>query len=1153
MAYLLTNQSFNALRKQADLRLFLQAQDDIGTLVHVVPTGRQVRRLLREKVRRDYAALRKPIETPSITTLEGFTRICFDNTFPHFDRSRFVSESYRLALIEEAAETADLRFFAKSGDSISPATLERLANIIFGLKEDGISPENLHEDISSANEFSDLDLPRLRDIYALYSKYENLLGEMLFDKADILAELLTISQRDFLQNQPKTNVVYCEGFSEFKLPEVQFLELFAESETPFAVMMDYSDQNGPLFGNLKETQEKLINAGFGFEIIDSVPQFTERTPVSERTFTPLAAYLRRWLFNTEQQITHTGFSNSFSVLAADTRADEVRIIAKLIRHLNLQKKIPLSEICVAIRQPELYSGLFREMFAAYSIPANITDRFPLAKSPIAIAVFALLDIVVRGYRREDIHRALQSPYLQLTRMENGKAVSLDAANLYTVALKLRIAGGERYLGKLGWQRRLDEAISKYKTRLKQLENDNYTDEIEVKTLRKELEAIQKANLDFAVLCRLLPDTKRNITPNEFFEIVSNNIIRKLKVRENIISFYEHIKLYATTNNSEFLKLAEEVEKDARSLAELLIITEEMTVIDKRRNPKITRSLSDYSKRLRTSALAAKYQVREKSKYGVTVTSLEQTRGIPFRVTIMCGLIDGEFPQVYTPETFLGKELPDTEERFIKAERMLFYQSIANNPQKLETGEKQVYLTYPQNQDNRENVRSPFVDALLKVTSLKKDNRVFDIPKLTRTAFRNELSETETEQWKELEWIEAVCSKEEALVYLSDEKDVNQQDIAQQLVIVDTLQYIESTRSISAETYENGLLSKELTDAQRTELSKRQYEPFSISEIEKYAACPYQYFADKVINLDEKRKVESWLSPIEKGTLFHQVLFRFYNELQQQTRDEIKDAPQLLPVKLNPALRDEYKERVFRIANEEFSILEFNHPFFELEKEDLLGSQGKMGKLERWLDSECERIEAGWEFAPALFEYSFGVKSKHGETRPAVQVSDKLLIRGKIDRIELSHQEDGWKFIIADYKTGHHATNSDVKKGESFQMPMYLETAKALLKDEGIDADPEAAVYYLLNPKFDKKKKKYETHAFQLLPAESPLKGDLSTNSKSQLVENAGVRDEIIQQSITLAEGITAKIGAGNFPVKPIATVCEYCSYKTICRIKELEE
>ncbi|MBI3259745.1 MAG: PD-(D/E)XK nuclease family protein, partial [Ignavibacteriae bacterium] len=1063
------------------------------------------------------------------------------------------SESYRLALIEEAAETAELRFFAKSGDSISPATLERLANIIFGLKEDGITPENLKEDITSTDEFSDLDLPRLRDIHALYSKYEYLLGEMLFDKADIPGELLAINQREFLQSQPTSNIVYCEGFSEFKLPEVQFLELFAQSETPFAVMMDYSDQNGPLFGNLKETQEKLINAGFGFEIIDAVPKFNERTPPGERSFTPLAAYLRRWLFNTELQITHIGFSNSFSVLAADTRSDEVRMIAKLIRHLNLQKNIPLSEICVAIRQPELYSGLLREMFAAYSIPANITDRFPLAKSPIAIAVFALLDIVVRGYRREDIHRALQSPYLQLTRIENGKTISIDAANLYTVALKLRITGGERYLGKMGWQRRLDDAISKYGTRLKQLERDIYVDEIEIQTLRRDLEAIQKANRDFYALCKLLPDIKRNLAPKEFFEIVSKNIIENLKIRENIITFYDHIKQYASDNNSEFMKLAEEVEKDARSLVELLTITEEMTVVDKRRNPKITRSLSDYSKRLRTSALAAKYQVREKSKYGVTVTSLEQTRGIPFQVTIICGLIDGEFPQAYTPETFLGKELPDTEERFIKAERMLFYQSISNNPQKLETGEKLVYLTYPQNQDNRENVRSPFVDALLKVTSLKDDYRVFDIPKLSRASFKDELSDSEAMQWKELEWLEAVCSREETLVYLSTEKEIDYSEIISELGIGDTLKYIERARLISTESYAHGLQNKHLTEEQRLKLIKRQSEAFSISEIEKYSACPYQYFADKIINLEEKRKVESWLSPIEKGTLFHQVLYRFYHELQEHIRDEIKDTLNILPVKLNPAFRDEYKERVFRIANEEFSILEFNHPFFELEKEDLLGSSGKIGKLERWLDAECERVEAGWGFAPALFEYSFGIKSKHGDTRPAVQVSEKLLIRGKIDRIELSFQEDGWKFIIADYKTGHHATNSDVKKGESFQMPMYLETAKTLLKEEGIDAEPEAAVYYLLNPKFEKKKKRYETHAFQLLPNESHLKGDLSASAKSQLVESAETRDQIIQQSIELAEEITANIGAGNFPVKPTKMVCEYCSYKAICRIKELEE
>ena len=1153
MAYLLTNTSFDNQRNKRDLRSFLQFHDDTGTLVHVIPTGRQVRLLLREKVRRDYTSLGKPIETQLIMTLEGFIKRCFDYVFPNFDRSRFVSESYRLALIEEAAETADLHFFARSGDSLSPATLERLSNVIFGIKEDGITPDDIHGDIVSAGEITDLDLPRLRDIHVLYSRYEHLLGDQFFDKSDILRELLSLSHKEFIENQPTTAIVYCEGFSEFKMPEVLFFELFAQSETPVAIMMDYSDQNGPLFGNLKETQEKLINSGFAFEIIDTIPKLSEKTPPENRPFTPLAAYLRRWLFNTELKISHTGFSESFSVLASDTRADEVRMIAKLIRHLNLQKNIPLSEICIAIRQPELYSGLLREMFAAYSIPANITDRFPLAKSPIAIAVFALLDIVVRGYRREDIHRALQSPYLQLTRMENGESVPLDAANLYTVALKLRISGGERYLGKLGWQRRLDEAIKKYDNRLRLLEADSFADEIEVQGLRNDLDSFRKASSDFAALCRLLPDTKKHITPEAFFEIISKSIIGNLKIRENILSFYDHIKQYAASNHAEFLQLAEEVEKDARSLTELLTITEEMTVIDKRRNPAITRSLSDYSQRLRTSALAAKYQVREKSKYGVTVTSLEQTRGIPFQVTIVCGLIDGEFPQAYNPETFLGKELPDTEERFIKAERMLFYQTITNNPAALETGKKLVYLTYPQNQDGRENVRSPFVDALLKVTSLPFDNRVFDIPALSHAAAHGELSEVQTQQWKEIEWLDAICSKEEALVYLSYSKDTANADIVSELGIEDTLNFIEKTRSHSPESSANGLQSELLTDEELQNLAKRRTEAFSISEIEKYAACPYQYFTNKVINISEKRTVDSWLSPLEKGTLFHQVLYRFYHELQEHLREELQRTTDPLPVKLNPASYSEYKEHLFRIANEEISLLEFNHPFFELEKEDLLGSNNKTGKLERWLTAECERIDAGWDFAPAFFEYSFGIKSKQGDAHPAVKVSEQLSIRGKIDRIELSQQDDGWKFIIADYKTGRHATNTDVKKGESFQMPMYLETARTLLKEEGIDATPEAGIYYLLNPNFDKKKKKYDTHAFQLLPSESPLKGDIPSSTKSQLVESVEMRDEIIQQSIRRAESITADISAGNFPVKPLATSCAFCSYKAICRIRELEK
>ncbi|MBK9248667.1 MAG: PD-(D/E)XK nuclease family protein [Ignavibacteria bacterium] len=1130
MAYLLYNHSFKKIYSHVKFNKI----ETINPKIHIVPTGRHVRLLQRKFVRDEHKRTQKPVDVPMIMTLETYIRQSYHRQFPN-DSCRVLSDTYRLALFEEAAEIAPLTFFTQQGKQLVPSTMERLSSVVFGLKEDGITVDSLMED--STNDKYDIDLPRLKDIYLLYKEYEKLLGTEFLDKPAILQKLLSESAFNFHDTVP----IYIEGFSEYKFPEIEFLKRFAVSDTPMAILLDYSDENGPLFGNLRETRAHLKNAGFLSMTLDSIPIMHDTTPDDECIFSPMGDYLRRWLFNTERQIRHRGLSSQVSVFAADTRSDEVKSIAKLIRSLHLDDGIPIHEICVAIRQPELYSGLFREMFATYSIPANITDRFPLAKSPVAIAIFAILDIVNHGFRREDIHRALQSPYLTISRMEDDKEVTLNAANLYETALRLRISGGHKYGGASHWTRQLQLAIVKLTARLQSLYDNDISDEMELKVTQKKLDSTQRALSDFSAFINYIPHKSGLMTPDEFYLLLTESILKHFKIRQNIVDFYDHIAAFKH-NKSDYIRLLEEVEKDARALSEIMRIAEEMTAIDKQRNPTIQRSLADYSDKLRTATIAGKYQVLEKSTYGVTVTSIEQTRGIPYRVTILCGLLDGEFPQVYTPETFLGKELPETEERFIKAERMMFYQAITNNIPALESGEKRIYLTYPLHNDGRETVRSPFVDALLKVSSLVEDAKLYNLKELQRGATAGTLADDQHIQWNDIKWLESIASKEEALLLLARDASSMKEEVIHELHIEQTAEFIAKSTSITEEILARGLQKNE-TEENQTTLPEH---PFSITDLETYAKCPYQYYAKKILSIGETSEQDAWLSPIEKGTLFHSVLYKFYKQLQKPLgQDE--------PVLLTELHREEYKQQLMEIAHEELAHLEYDHAFFELEKEDLLGVKGgKKGKIEVWLDTELARIESGWSFAPILFEYAFGMKSKHGTEAKAVVLSNGLTIRGKIDRLEISNDEEGTKFLIADYKTGKHQGNNEVKKGESFQMPLYMAAAEHLLREKGISATPEGAVYYLLNPQYDRKKGEYDAHHFQLLPKNSPL-APPGKAKKKQVVESSDERDSIIAESVHQALEIAHNIAHHRFPVEPLATSCEYCSYGALCRVKEQGE
>ncbi|HYF01768.1 MAG TPA: 3'-5' exonuclease, partial [Patescibacteria group bacterium] len=470
--------------RETDMSSLLESvcrHEDLDRLVIVVPTARRVRLLQSEIIRMMHRMHGKPTRQPLIFTFKSFVHYVFKNVC-NAKKRRVVSEGYRLALFEEAVEKAELQFFARDGRSLSPATLERLAHLVWGLKKDGITPQSIRDDVRMAEAGAvegDYDVPRLRDILALFQSYQDLLGETFLDDWEVLKithevvagerDCETLERLTHADNSheakcgrlrkvfPKADLIFMEGFSEFSEPELNFLSLFTNCSIPVAIRVDYGE-SGPLFGNMHKTVDKLRVLGFGDCYLDEEKPFKNSENDSRITI-PLGAYLRRWLFNTEREIRHPGFSNSGQIIAAENRLEEVRTIAKLIRNLSVNHQIPLSDMCVVMRSDDRYTQLFREMFAAYTIPSNITDRFPLSKSPVTIAVFAVLDIILRGYRRDDVHRALQSPYLQFfKRGENGERIPLNGSNLYDVALRLRISGGERRGGKDAWTRRFEKSL-----------------------------------------------------------------------------------------------------------------------------------------------------------------------------------------------------------------------------------------------------------------------------------------------------------------------------------------------------------------------------------------------------------------------------------------------------------------------------------------------------------------------------------------------------------------------------------------------------------------------------------------------------------------------------------------------------------------------
>ncbi len=1066
--------------------------------IRIVPTGRFLRYKKRTLIRSRFVSTGKAVRNPSVHTLSGFIRLialCFDTT----SNLHIIGDAYKLAMFEEAVEKAELHYYRIADERLALPIVEQLAAIINGLKKDGVTPEDLKKDFLSIDRYANpLRKKQITDIVAIYELYESYFTENIVDEVSLtkkVTEILHQNNNEKLQKVLSNNAIVIEGFTEFSQPETQFISALSTYSFPIIIVLEYSSDNGPLFGNLHETVQVLQREGF---TVHNTPDNDEIsiTPADELS---KGSCLRRWLFNTEKQIHNTHFSDNVSLFRCRSRIDEVETIGRLVKHLVLKQGINAGDITIATRQPEQYSELFREVFRKFSIPVNITDRYVLSKAPVVAALFSVADIALRGWRVKDIRKALASPYLHFF-LEQGKneeetilAQRTSSANIQECAHILRIADTRRFPSSTQWIQQIERRIHATKNLLNVWISAGIGDETEIEQRNSEIEKLERCKKDILLLSSLISINNEAITPAEFRNIIILNILQKLQVHKAIEQLYFHIaEKRNTLSSAEYLMLEEEVERDARALGTFIDVVNEFCYVQQQRFSNRKRSVVQYFTRLKSAVHAARYQIREKHGFGVTITSPEQTRKIPSKVSILCGLIDGEFPEVYKPEQFLGIELPDSEERKIRSERMQFYEWISNALEHDKLAN--VYLFYPETDGNNEVVPSPFIDSILRITTLQQNGKHFS------HAPKND------EQQLPI-WANAIMSYHETLIH--DLSVVQEKEVP----------------------------PRELSEKVLSRLQKKANSPISATALEQYGECGFKYFSGSILQLKSGKKVRSWFDSPDLGTLFHTIVYRFYSELQTPNAAII-----LKPQKIN-----EYRTLLIQIAKQELERVHFDHPYYDIEVARLLGDTISDGLLMIWLDNELEKIELGWDFHPYFVELAFGQFGKKSEVLPAISVYNDVLLRGKIDRVEIREHENTIECIIADYKTGMIPAKKDIFSGRSLQVPLYIQAARHILQSTfNKPINIMAGVYY--SP-FATDDSRYVTIPFFAQNGEHLVTAGGYKTLKP--LSDIDMENLLVHSSETSYNHLQ-HIAVGHFPVSPLVSACNKCSYQSVCRIAELQ-
>lgn len=242
----------------------------------------------------------------------------------------------------------------------------------------------------------------------------------------------------------------------------------------------------------------------------------------------------------------------------------------------------------------------------------------------------------------------------------------------------------------------------------------------------------------------------------------------------------------------------------------------------------------------------------------------------------------------------------------------------------------------------------------------------------------------------------------------------------------------------------------VTEATKPILSSQRLttRPYSVSALQRYAACPYQFLLSAVYGLSpfEQPGPLERLDPLTKGSLFHRVQAELFRVLEREG---------LLPVReavLQAALErlDETLDRVAREYHDELA------PAVDRVWQDEVAAVRT--DLRIWV----RQIATSAAWRPWRVEFAFGLHSSP-EHDPAslpapVRLDGRFLLRGAVDLIERRPGTDVLR--VTDHKTGKYRLKpTTVIGGGTLLQPVLYALAVEAATGSSVE---EARLFYCTN-------------------------------------------------------------------------------------------
>lgn len=532
---------------------------------------------------------------------------------------------------------------------------------------------------------------------------------------------------------------------------------------------------------------------------------------------------------------------------------------------------------------------------------------------------------------------------------------------------------------------------------------------------------------------------------------------------------------------------------------------------------------------------------------VMIGDISRTRNSSVKILFVIGVNDGVFPMPFSSEGFLSDDerdlLLNSGIELAKNTKLLLLEENFNIYKALTTPSEEIYISFPTQAADGAALRpSSIINQLKNIfPKLQVKSNVMIVSKDVYTV-KSSLNDTlqNLRKYYDGEEISDVW-KEAYLWYLKNDNE-NLIKAQSGLDYTNTIEYLDKIHS-------QKLYGREMNT--------------SVSRLEAFANCPYMFYLRYGLKLKE-RKVFKLETP-DIGLFLHEIIDKFSEYTLKNNinlRDISKDETERIVSQLVDELLADFKNNIFNSSNQ---------------MKMLITRLKRVIKRVVWVI--VNHIKNG-EFEILGSEVEFGKDKKI----PAVQIElsdgNKLVLNGKIDRIDIAKTEEGKYIRIIDYKSYNKELKlSDIYYGLQLQLLVYLDAA---MEEELL---PGGMLYLKLDDPIIKTKKNISKEEIEeeinkklrmkgVILSEARLIKAMDTNmlNESSVLELSRKKDGTFTSKVPVAtkeqftelrnhmRKILKQMGdeilSGNIKNEPVKkkskSACEFCDYKLICRFdKEL--